>query len=202
MTGGGDLEMIWTAILLGWIGAVSIGISGCTVYDPSVGEQPAAALDVEKRVVRVCGEATEFRVAEAELAATGLFGSVKPCTQPFDEPHIGAQVSRPYFDKDVTAVTFVLMVVSAGAIPWFRCNDDLAFDFYLGGSAAPVKVVPQRATCILYGWLPPLLVPLDAFHLGQTPDISRAAEALRAAILAEWPSGNSRAGDSPRGPQE
>ncbi|MDX2170626.1 MAG: hypothetical protein SF182_26370 [Deltaproteobacteria bacterium] len=170
-------------------------VSACAVYDPRGSEPAAPITGAATRVVRVCGEAVEFDSAVPLLAATGLFAAVKRCDEPFDATDVRAQVFRPYFDGADGFVTSILMVLSAGVIPAVHCRPDLAFRFYRDGSAPPLEVVPARTTCVLYGWLPPLFVPLPAFHWGRAPQEEPAARALRAAILAAWPS----VGDAARG---
>lgn len=163
-------------------------VSACTVYDPVPSEPRVAAPAFTGRVVRVCGEATEFANAEAELAGTQFFAAVKRCSEPFDESDMAALVSRPYYsDKDLFPSTLLMMILSAGVIPAIDCRHDLAFDLDPGGAVHPVKIDPKRTTCVMYGWLPTLLIPADAFHAGRTPDVNLAADALRAAMLRQWP---------------
>lgn len=165
--------------------ALALAACGCTMYDPRVSAAPAASPRTPTRVVRVCGEAQEFGFAERVLAATGLFARVKPCTDPFDPSDLQVRVRRPYFQRDPIAVSFIYSMLTAGVIPTIACQPDLAFQFYPSSTA--IDVVPDRTTCVLYGWLPPLLAPLPAFHWGSAPSVERAAAALRAAILTQAP---------------
>jgi hypothetical protein len=168
------------------LAAAAIGVSACTVYDPRP-DRAAVAPRAPSRTVRVCGEANEFAFAERILAATRLFAGVRSCSEPFDQADLQVRVWRPYpKDKDLIAVTFLYMVLTAGVVPMINCHPDLGFAF--NQYTAPVEVVPDRSTCVLTGWLPMLLTPLPGFHFGKLPDATRAADALRNAILTEAPS--------------
>jgi hypothetical protein len=168
------------------VAPLAIGLSACTVYDPRVGTRAAAPPGGPARVVRLCGEAREFEFAERVLAATGLFVRVKSCSEPFEVSDLQVRVRRPYLSGEPLAVSLLYGVLTVGVIPTISCQRDLGFQFYLPRST--VEVAPDRTTCALYGWLPPLLIPLPAFHFGQESNVQKAADALRNAILTEAPS--------------